>query len=97
MDKQCPAGLPNYCYSIGPKTRRPVMIYRGDSTMYGVNLGRQERKMIDALNAKHGVDRRTEAAMVGGATKGWYSPYADPAHYDDDGAYIGPEVEENDG
>ena len=28
MDKQYPAGLPDYCYSIGPKTRAPVKIYR---------------------------------------------------------------------
>ena len=35
--------------------------------------------------------------MLGGATKGWDGPWADPAHYDDDGAYIGPEEEENDG
>ena len=93
MDMQYPAGLPDCCYSIGPKTRAPVKIYRGDNTLYGVAL----RESVDALNAKHGVDRRTEAAMVGGATKGWDSPWADPAHYDDDGAYIGPEVEENDG
>ena len=93
MSNQIPAGLPDCCYSIGPKTRAPVKIYRGDNTLYGVAL----RESVDALNAKHGVDRRTEAAMVGGATKGWYSPYADPAHYDDDGAHIGPEVEENDG
>lgn len=93
MDKQYPAGLPDSCYSIGPRTGAPVQIYKGDSTLYGVHV----RESVDALNAQHGVDRRTEAAMVGGATKGWYSPYADPAHYDDDGAYIGPEVEENDG
>lgn len=93
MDMQYPAGLPDYCYSIGPKTRAPVKIYRGDNTLYGVAL----RESVDALNAQHGVDRRTEAAMLGGATKGWDGPWADPAHYDDNGAYIGPEVEENDG
>lgn len=93
MEMQYPAGLPDYCYSIGPKTRAPVKIYRGDNTLYGVAL----RESVDALNAQHGVDRRTEAAMLGGATKGWDGPWADPAHYDDNGAYIGPEVEENDG
>lgn len=93
MSNHIPAGLPDYCYSIGPKTRGPVIVYKGESAMIGVAL----RESVDALNARHGVDRRTEAAMVGGATKGWTSPYADPAHYDDNGAYIGPEVEENDG
>lgn len=93
MENTCPAGLPDYCYSIGPKTRGPVKIYRGDNTLYGVAL----RESVDALNARRGVDRRTEAAMLGGATKGWDGPWADPAHYDDNGAYIGPEVEENDG
>ncbi len=93
MDKQCPAGLPDYCYSIGPKTRAPVKIYRGDNTLYGVAL----RESVDALNAQHGVDRRTEAAMLVGATKGWGSPYADPAHYDDDGCYTGPREGDIDG
>lgn len=93
MDKQYPAGLPDSCYSIGPRTGAPVQIYKGDSTLYGVHV----RESVDALNARQGVDRRTEAAMLGGATKGWDGPWADPAHYDDNGAYIGPEVEENDG
>lgn len=85
MDKQYPAGLPDSCYSIGPRTGAPVQIYKGDSTLYGVHV----RESVDALNARQGVDRRTEAAMMGGATKGWDSPYADPAHYDDEGCYIG--------
>ena len=93
MSNYIPAGLPDYCYSIGPKTRGPVIIHRVESTLYCVALC----ESVDALNARHGVDRRTEAAMVGGATKGWTSPYADPAHYDDKGCYIGPEMEENDG
>lgn len=88
-----PAGLPDYCYSIGPKTRAPVLIYRGDSTLYGVHL----RDTVDSLNARNGVDRRTEAAMLGGALKGWDTPWADPAHYDDEGCYIGPETEDRDG
>ena len=86
MDKQYPAGLPDSCYSIGPRTGAPVQIYKGDSTLYGVHV----RESVDALNARQGVDRRTEAAMMGGATKGWCSPYADPAHYDDEGCYTGP-------
>lgn len=93
MSNYIPAGLPDYCYSIGPKTRGPVIVYKGESAMIGVAL----RESVDVLNARNGVDRRTEAAMLGGATKGWDGPWADPAHYDDNGAYIGPEVEENDG
>lgn len=93
MDKTIPAGLPGYCYSIGPRTQAPVLIYRGDSTLYGVN----PRNTVRSLNAMLGVDRRTEAAMLGGALHGWDSPAADPAHYDDNGAYVGPELEDNDG
>lgn len=93
MDKTIPAGLPDHCYSIGPKTRAPVLIYRGDSTLYGVHL----RDTVDNLNAQHGIDRRTEAAMLGGALYGWDGPAADPAHYDDDGAYVGPEMEDYNG
>lgn len=43
------------------------------------------------------VDLRTEAAMLGGALRGWDSPWADPAHYDDAGAYVGPESEADNG
>ena len=93
MDKTYPAGLPDYCYSIGPRTRAPVKIYRGDSTLYGVHL----RDTVDSLNARNGVDRRTEAAMLGGALRGWDSPWAAPAHYDDAGAYVGPESEADNG
>lgn len=93
MSNRILESLPDSCYSIGPHTGAPVRIYKGDSTLYGVHV----RESVDALNARQGVDRRIEAAMLGGATKGWNGPWADPAHYDDNGAYIGPEVEENDG
>lgn len=93
MDKQYPAGLPDSCYSIGPRTGAPVQIYKGDSTLYGVHV----RESVDALNARQGVDRRTEAAMMGGAVWGWDTPYADPAHYDDEGCYTGPREGDIDG
>ena len=93
MSNQILAGLPDSCYSIGPHTGAPVRIYKGDTTLYGVKV----RESVDSLNASQGIDHRTEAAMLGGATKGWDSPYADPAHYDDDGCYIGIREGDNDG
>ena len=44
-----PAGLPDYCYSIGPKTRAPVLNYRWDSTLYGVRLRQSAIYKVFAL------------------------------------------------
>ena len=94
MDKPIyPAGLPDYCYTFGPKTRMPVRVVKGDTAMYGVD----PRMMVAQANKTIGVDKRQEAAMVGGAVRGWQTPYADPANYDDEGCYIGPRMEDCDG
>ena len=80
-------GLPAYCYAIAPKTGLPVRIFRGEHAMFGV----RPDMMVSKANAQIGVDARQAAAMVGGVLYGWDGPHADPAQYDDDGVYIGPQ------
>lgn len=80
-------GLPAYCYAIAPKTGLPVRIFRGEHAMFGVRLD----MMVSKANAQISVDARQAAAMVGGVLYGWDGPHADPAQYDDDGVYIGPQ------
>lgn len=80
-------GLPAYCYAIAPKTGLPVRIFRGEHAMFGV----RPDMMVSKANAQISVDARQAAAMVGGVLYGWDGPHADPAQYDDDGVYIGPQ------
>lgn len=80
-------GLPAYCYAIAPKTGLPVRIFRGEHAMFGV----RPYMMVSKANEQIGVDARQAAAMVGGVLYGWDGPRADPAQYDDDGVYIGPQ------
>lgn len=80
-------GLPAYCYAVAPKTGLPVRIFRGEHAMFGV----RPDMMVSKANAQINVDARQAAAMVGGVLYGWDGPRADPAQYDDDGVYIGPQ------
>lgn len=80
-------GLPAYCYAIAPKTGLPVRIFRGEHAMFGV----RPNMMVSKANEQISVDARQAAAMVGGVLYGWDGPHADPAQYDDDGVYIGPQ------
>lgn len=80
-------GLPAYCYAIAPKTGLPVRIFRGEHAMFGV----RPDMMVSKANEQISVDARQAAAMVGGVLYGWDGPHADPAQYDDDGVYIGPQ------
>ena len=80
-------GLPAYCYAIAPKTGLPVRIFRGEHAMFGV----RPDMIVSKANEQISVDARQAAAMVGGVLYGWDGPRADPAQYDDDGVYIGPQ------
>ena len=80
-------GRPAYCYAIAPKTGLPVRIFRGEHAMFGV----RPDMVVSKANEQISVDARQAAAMVGGVLYGWDGPRADPAQYDDDGVYIGPQ------
>lgn len=83
--------LPPMCYAVGHYcSHEPVRIYRGDSTLYGV----RGAILVEQANKALGVDNRQSAAMLGGALHGWDSPAADPANYDDEGCFVGPEMED---
>lgn len=74
--------LPEYCYSFGA-SGQIIKIYRGETCGYGVRT----YDGADELNRSIGVSRQKAAAMHGGLTHGWETPYADPANYSSDGVF----------
>lgn len=77
------AQLPAYAYAYSPYTGGIVRIVRGECAMFGVN----NQTCVDELNAAAGVTRAQAAAMYNGAMRGWSTPYAIPANYND--AFVG--------
>ena len=78
-------------YAYSPYTGGIVRIVRGECAMFGVN----NQTCVDELNAAAGVTRAQAAAMYNGAMRGWSTPYAIPANYNDVGMYIGLKAETN--
>ena len=84
-------GLPLVAFAVDPETGGCVMIRRGDNTLYGTGCRRPESAALN--NQLRGVSPAQAAAMLGGVLYGWDAPRADPALYDEDGEYIGKEIE----
>ena len=58
---------------------------------FGETVNPTPRIHLVTLSGITEFDARQAAAMVGGVLYGWDGPRADPAQYDDDGVYIGPQ------
>lgn len=84
--------LPQFCYATSPITGATVMVYRGETALYGLST----RTSAAQLNARMGVSAQAAAAMLGGAMHGWDSPAADPQNYTPRGMYFGPEIKKED-
>lgn len=84
--------LPKYCYGILPSTNELVIIKRNESEYAPVDYiaSGKVRKLTYAnrLNAQLGVSKAQAAAMLAGATQGWFMPDADPQNYDKDGKLL---------
>lgn len=88
-----PPELPDKCYSVSP-SGEIISIEKGkkgyEKCPFSVSSRLENRKRADSLNARLGVYGQQEAAMMGGATKGWTSPEAKISNYDVRGNYIAP-------
>lgn len=85
--------LPPYAYAISPYTNSIVRVVRGEPLFFGV----KDKTGVNLLNAQIGVTPAQASAMYNGVLCGWDSPMADPKNYDAAGAYIGREMERDDG
>ncbi len=89
-----PMPLPAYCYSTLPETGELITILQGKKgyqPCYNSAPHPEQNKMTAARqNRQIGVTPQQEAAMLGGAMRGWASPAARTSSYDLRGNPIKP-------
>jgi len=85
-----PPELPDKCFSV--IDGEMVIIERGKKgyTPIPGNYPEQNRRDADRKNSYLGVTRQQEAAMRGGATRGWITPAARVSAYDFKGEPVTP-------
>lgn len=71
--------LPKLCASRLPSTDEPILIRRG---VKGYWKAPRRDLDVDRFNARHGVTKGQEAAMLIGSMYGWEVPGADPDIWD---------------
>lgn len=83
------SSLPEKCFAAAMDTGETVVIIKGadgwEPTGQHPPEGMTGQEGADLLNEEMGVTKAQAAAMLAGATQGWASPAADPAHYDAQG------------
>ena len=81
--------LPKKCFSTLPSNGKRILLWRGqsgyDSFDSGVENRAAVRVEVDKDNARWGVTRAQEEAMLAGSMFGWDTPAAKPWRYDQDG------------
>lgn len=81
--------LPKKCFSMLPSTGERVLIWRGQSGYERFDTGKTDRAAlrveVDRDNARWGVTRAQEEAMLAGSRFGWGVPAAKPWRYEQDG------------
>jgi hypothetical protein len=78
--------LPDICYGIEPSTGGLILIKAGEQGYYRSDYSTDDpeynRSFATARNAKLGVTRAQEEAMLAGSMFGWDTPAAKPWKYD---------------
>lgn len=86
------SSLPDRCYSTLDSTGEVIIIQKGDTGYYHIDISddtkEANRALVDEQNAKMGVSRAQEEAMKAGSMFGWDVPAADPKNYDESGRPI---------
>jgi hypothetical protein len=89
--------LPRECLSTLPSTGEVIKIdrYQKGYTPRNIRKTPQEnRDLVDQSNARRGISKAQEAAMLAGSMFGWDAPAAKPKNYDRDGKPIKPKDKE---
>ena len=79
--------LPELCFSVLPSTGELIKISRGEKGYYpcydkNADDPKSNREFADDRNAKLGVSKAQEQAMLAGSMFGWHVPAANPKNYD---------------
>ena len=85
--------LPELCFSVLPSTGELIKISRGEKGYYpcydkNADDPKSNREFADDRNAKLGVSKAQEQAMLAGSMFGWHVPAANPKNYDSNGKPI---------
>ena len=90
--------LPYTCFSILPTGGDLIMIERGQrgyiKIAHSDRDAEKNRLTANRMNARFGVSKAQEEAMLAGSMFGWDVPGADPERYDEDGRPKPPEKKE---
>jgi len=89
------ASLPEQCFSTLATTGELILITKGQSGyapcyQFSTNSKSENREFANDRNAKMGVTKAQEQAMLGGSMFGWHTPAADPKNYDENGKLLKP-------
>lgn len=93
--------LPLQCYSTIPSSGELVLIKRNEQGYYPcpkINSVNPDvnREFANEANAKMGVTKAQEEAMLAGSMFGWHTSAADPNNYDDKGNPVKPKHKDRD-
>lgn len=91
---EVPPELPDQCFSVLPATGELIRIEKGKKGYqkcgFSTDNPKTNRKRADDLNLRQRITPQAEAAMLGGALKGWASPAARVSSYDVRGNPVKP-------
>lgn len=87
--------LPEYCYSTLPSTGEIIVIKRGEKGYYPQRPENApwNPENLDHINAQLGVTKAQVNAMTAGSMFGWDAPASNPDNYDEDGNWVGDELD----
>lgn len=91
---ETPPELPDHCFSVLPATGELIRIEKGkkghQKCGFSTDNPQTNRREATNLNLRDRIVPQQEAAMLGGALKGWASPAARVSSYDVRGEPIKP-------
>lgn len=89
------SSLPVQCFSVLPSSGELILLTRGEKgytscpEFSAADTG-ENRRFAEDNNAKNGITKAQEAAMLAGSMFGWQTPAADTKNYDEQGQPIKP-------